>query len=127
MDKNYQKLESEEYKGAGKLGNAWAKFTALWLPASIIGGITTGAGMLFARDSKSSLKVLGLGGITFLGTLGFGAVWGWRQSGKAQEQHEALKGAVKDLRIENEMLKSEKKWADRVAEKQEQQAQTMNR
>ena len=135
MANDLKRLESEEYKGAGKIGNAWAKWTAVGPVAVVAMAITGGLGVLKSirsahteEEAFASMRKWPV--ISFAAGLAVnvaGAVWGWRQSGRAQEQHKELQEAVKDLRVENEKLVSEKKWVERVAEKQEQHSQTAQR
>lgn len=126
MSGSNTKIEDQEYKGAGKIGNAWAKATALAPVAFFVSGVAAAPNLLKsfkAQDFEEQISHINKAGIwssaALLVTTAIGAIWGWRQSSKAQEQHKDLQVAVKDLRIENEKLASEKKWADRMNERKE--------
>lgn len=110
------RIEDEAYKGAGKIGNAWAKFTSVGVPATLIGRLVTGTTSIFARSDKGMTASTLAGTAAFLGVFTAGGIWGWKQSASAQEQHKELQETVKTLRIENAKLHSEKKWAERLEE-----------
>lgn len=99
-----KEIETSEYAGPSKLGNSLAKG---FLIAQL-------AAIPQLMGSRIMTVIVGIGGL-----IG-GAVWGYSQADKAEKQFNAVKERAKDLSIENDKLKAEIKWADRVAERTQQ-------
>lgn len=91
-------VENQEYQGPSTVGNAFAK-------GALVGQLAV-IPQLMGRQGLAKLVALG-------GLVG-GGVWGWNQADKAEKQFDALKENTKDLRIENEKLKADTKWTERM-------------
>lgn len=96
-----ENIDSQEYVGPSKSANAFAS-GALWGQLAVVP-------QLFGKPIASvAVAVAGLVG---------GGIWGWNQADKAERQFMGLKERVKDLTIENEKLKADAKWSERLAER----------
>ncbi len=90
---------SEEYAGPSKFGNASAKAFLLAQLAAI-------PSLMGARITT---------GIVAIGGLIVGSIWGWNQAEKAEKQFRVIKDDVVKLNAENQALKNDAKWAERLA------------
>ncbi len=132
------KHKNEDYVGPSRIGNAYAKALAVNSLTTIpIGAITVGkasydlynlaknAEKFEEEGTEVALKIGGKSALIGLGLLAastaLGAVWGWRQASKSQQQHtelvnerNALLDKVDQLVLKDDIHKTQLSWVERT-------------
>lgn len=131
-----ENLTDQSYAGPSKIGNAFQKFSTIFGSGATMIFFAAGSRLsqfkgapteVIVREAEVSLQHVrtGMAMSAILGVAG--AVWGWMQSAKAEQQHDALQEAVKDTHIENAKLTADMKWVERTSQRSAEQGHPVSR